>query len=204
MALMTQTPADFDLGQVWVASAGLSPAITTLGNLPLGNDYMFPCYDRSTVRPWTLRSPQYLSARLVKNNGSAITSAATKMVAIDPADPTSVTALSSVTTLEAYPIDEWIVGTVAAGAIFWIITGGLTKARYAATVTANLTAGDYVGPSGVTAGTLDIFDYTAVPTTAGPAKTYSQAMKAARFMVTATITAANAQGTSQLVQVMRG
>ncbi len=202
MALMTQTPADFDLGQVWVSTAGLSQALTNLGNLQLGNEYMFPCYDRSTVRPWSLRSPQFLTARLVKNNGSALTTPAKKLVAIDPADPTSVTGFSAVTTLQAYPVDEWVVGSIAAGAIFWVITGGLTKVFYAASVTANLTAGDYVGPSGVTAGTLDIFDYTAVPTTAGPAKTYSQAMKNARFMVTATITAANVQGTAALVQVM--
>lgn len=197
MPLMTQTPGDFDLGQIWNTAAGLSPVLTSVGTLQFGNDYMFPCYDRSTVRPWKLRSAMFMTARLVINNsGGVLTAPAKNMLAINPADPTSVTGLASSTTLQAFPCDEWVVGNIPAGAAFWVITGGLTKVIYAATVTADVTAGDWLNPSAVTNGAVDIINtFTAN-------KTLFNNIKNAHLMATVTITAVNAAATSALVQVI--
>jgi len=196
MAVIPFAGAELDLAQVYTNTTSVTPDWGV--NLVIGNEYLFPNQDRSTSKPWLVRSPQFLVARLVQNNsGGNLTSPAKKIMRIDPADPSSVTGLTSATNDEGYPCSEWVNETIPDNALFWVITGGLCKVIFAATITANVTAGDYLNPSAATNGTVDIINtFTAN-------KALFENIISARFRATASVTASGNGGTSTLVEVMR-
>jgi hypothetical protein len=191
---MGNAPASWDLGQIYHNGTSFAAAMTGF----LGNDYLFPNLDRSTARPWSNRYGQYAKYRLVKNTGSALTTPRKNLVAINPNDPGAATALASSVILEAYPVDEWLPSTqdIAANDLFWVCTGGICSVITAATVTADITAGDYLNPSAVTAGAVDIVNtFTANKALFG-------AIKNACFKACANRAASGGGGLTILVEVI--
>lgn len=100
--------------------------------------------------------------------------------------PGSITGLTSDYTDRYFPADEFLPAAgVPDDAIFWVVVEGLCKVVTAASVTANITAGDYLIADATTDGTVNIFDFSLVPTTGTPAYNYWQALKNARARATA-------------------
>ncbi len=131
------------------------------------------------------RSSGSVMCMLAQNNtGSAILPKA--LCKPDPLTPGSITALTSDYTDLYYPADEFLPAAgVPNNGIFWVVVEGLCKVVTAATVTANIAAGDYLIADATTDGTVNIFDFSLVPTTGTPAYNYWQALKNARARATA-------------------
>jgi len=146
--------------------------------------------------PPTARTSAMVTCRLVKNNtGSAILPK--QVCKIDPADPGSVIALAVTTNVEAYPADEFLPAAgVPDKGTFWVVTRGYAKALApAADFAANITAGDWLNPSAVTAGSLDIItSFTAN-------KALFENIKWALAKATADVTASGSGGSTITVEM---
>ncbi len=163
-------------------------------------DFQDNLWDTGNNGPPTIRSSTPVRCRLVKNNtGSAILPK--QACKIDPADAGSITALTSAVTDQYGIADEFLPAAgVPDKGIFWMVTRGNTKALSAASLIANWTAGDYLVASGVTGGTIDLFDYSLVPTTATPFHTSWTALKNARARATAANTTGGSTATVQMTE----
>jgi hypothetical protein len=168
----------------------------------LGCEWDFPdmLWDTGNNAPPTIRSSTPVRCRLVKNNtGSAILPK--KACKIDPADAGSITALTSATTDQYGLADEFLPAAgVPDKGVFWMVVRGNAKCIAAASLIANWTAGQYLVASGVTSGALDMFDFTAVPTTATPFTTMWTALKNARARATAANSTGGATVTVQMTE----
>ena len=185
------------------------PTGVAVGNEPfagiLGQEFQFDdmLWDQAQAGPPPARSGGKVTVRLVRNEtGAAVLPQ--KMCKLDPTNPGLVSALTTAVTDDAYPADEFLPSTGCPDdGMFYVVVEGLAKVILAATVIANISAGDYIGPSGVTAGAVDIQDYTAVPTTGGPSKTYLQTLKAARLKATAAVSSGASSSASTTVLVKK-
>ena len=169
----------------------------------LGCEWDFPdlLWDTGNNAPPTIRSSTPVRCRLVKNNtGSAILPK--YLCKIDPADAGSITALTTATTDQFAPADEFLPAAgVPDKGLFWVVVRGSAKVITAATVLENIAAGDYLNASGVTTGTINIFDWAAVPTTATPFEAFALTWKNARARATANHTAAGGGGATITIQM---
>jgi hypothetical protein len=163
----------------------------------LGSEWEFDDLDwtNATPGPKPVRTGQKVRVRLVRNDSNAAILPC-QCVAISPTNPGSATALSSSVSLEAYPADEFLPAAgVPVSGLFWVVVRGTAKMIWAATVTANVTAGDFINPSAVTNGAIDIVNtFTAN-------KALFEAIKGARFKATVDGVAATIQGTKALLEV---
>jgi hypothetical protein len=174
---------------------------TILGNEPfvlvLGQEWEFEdlVWNTGGNGPPDRRSGSRVRCRLVRNDsGGALTPQ--YVTAIDPLKPGSATGAVGAVNLEAYPVDEFLPAAgVPASGIFWVVVRGMATVTMAASITADITAGDFLNPSVATAGTLDIINsFTAN-------KALFQNIKGARFKATASLTASGHGGANLLVEV---
>jgi hypothetical protein len=165
--------------------------------LVLGQEWEFEdiLWNTGGNGPPDRRSGSRVRCRLVKNDsGSALTPQ--YVTAIDPLKPGSATGAVGAVNLEAYPVDEFLPAAgVPADGVFWVVVRGMALITMAASITADITAGDFLNPSVVTAGTLDIINsFTAN-------KALFQNIIGARFKATASLTASGHGGNTLLVEV---
>lgn len=203
MPQATANEPPFARGEYQALDSGVAVANQPFASL-LGQEWEFDDVDWTNATPGVkpLRTGGKVRCRLVRNEkGGAITPK--QLCKIDPTNPGLVSGLTTAVTNEGYPADEFLPSAgVPDDGIFWVVVRGQAKVVLAAAVLEDVVAGDYLVPSGVTAGTVNVFDYTAVPTTATPFESAWNALKNARFKATAAATAVSSGGATITVEVM--
>lgn len=202
MPQASSTEPPFGRGQYQTLTSGLAVAEQPFAGI-LGQEWEFDdlYWDQGGNGPPPYRSPAKVRCRLVRNEtGSAITPK--QLCKIDPANAGLIPALTSAVTDQYAPADEFLPSAgVPDDGIFWVVVRGNAKVVTAATVLENIVAGDYLVASGVTAGTINVFDYTAVPTTATPFESMWNSLKNARARATAAHTASGGGAATITIQM---